>query len=178
MENSIFDLPAENSLFQDAKPNVNIVLPEQKAPTLEQHIDNAIATAIQQETQVALQDADLRDKMQNAAASVIEKKVDTVVKKTVGENNLATSELEEEGLGIFGYQPGKSVRRWQVKWAATFHAVLSAIWMFIAMFTFAPVVFIAKKLHNFVKFTWLGIVLALLIYVLIILAVVLPITLR
>lgn len=180
MTNSIFDLPAENNLFTEAldiKPNITVQLPEQKQPTLEQHIDNSIATAIQQETHVVLQDAELRDKMQRSAATVVEKKVDTIVKKTFAENNLATSELEEEGLAIFGYQPGKSVRKWQVKWASIFHAVLSAIWMFVAMFTFAPIVFIARKLHNFVKVTWLGLTLAIVIYFLVLAAVILPIIL-
>jgi len=148
--------------------NNTIVVPEQKAPTLAERVDNKIATALEQSAETVLQRDDIKDKIDNTITTIVEKKADTAVNKVIAENNESASELEEEALSIFGYKPGKSIRKWQSTWASHYHAVLSAIWMALAMFTAAPVIFVAKKIHNAGKITWFGIILGVIIYGLVI----------
>lgn len=147
--------------------NVTFNLPPQAPPSIEDHVTQKVAVEMSNQAAVALQDENLLGKMRAAATDVVQKKVDTVVKKATGENNEASSELEEEAIACFGYKPGKSIRKWQTQWAGYYHSILSAIWMFVAMFTFAPVVFIAKKVHTAAKVTWWGILIGVLIYLLV-----------
>lgn len=152
----------------------NIIVPEQKAQDVNEQITNEISSKMREQTYEVLQENETQAKLKKAVGTVVDKKVDTVVKVATGENNEVSSDLEKESLAIFGYEPGKSTQVWQTKWASVYHGVLSAIWMFIAMFTFAPVVFIASKLSVVIKSAWIGIALGILIYVGIILAIALP----
>jgi len=164
----------EKTEIIDAKLNeqqgntIQVFVPEQKPLDVHEQANQAVALAMRDQTQIVLADERTQDKMQKAATTVIEKKVDTVVKTVTGENNEINSLLEEEALNCFGYKAGRSIRRWQIIWAGYYHSVLSAIWMFIAMFTFSPIIFVAKKVHNAAKVTWWGIVLGLFIWVAII----------
>lgn len=140
------------------------VLPQPPKADVNEQITQEVALQMREQTAVALQEESLQGKMKKAATVIVEKKVDTVVKKVTAENNEASSDLEEEALACFGYSPGKSIRKWQTGWAGGYHGVLSAIWMFLAMFTFAPAVFIAMKVTKAVKVTWWGVVLGLIVY--------------
>lgn len=62
----------------------------------------------------------------------------------------------------FGYEE-ENTEKWAVKLMKVWHNCITAIWIFIGMFTFAPVTFLAKKLN--IKKTWLAVTLATLIYI-------------
>lgn len=145
----------------------NIVLPKQEVPTINQRVDNAVATVMENQVGVALDKQEVKEKIEKATETIVDKKVNKVINEATGEENESASELEEEALSVFGYKPGKSIRKWQTKWAGYYHAVLSAIWMTLAMFTVGPIIFVAKKVHTAGKVTWFGIVLGVVIYALI-----------
>lgn len=156
---------------EEPKQNVtnNIIVPKQEIPTINQRVDNAVGTVMENQVNVALDKKEVKEKIEKATETIVDKKVNKVINQVTGEENESASELEEEALSVFGYKPGKSIRKWQTKWASCYHAVLSAIWMFLAMFTASPIIFVAKKVHNAGKITWLGIVLGIVIYASIIL---------
>lgn len=167
MEDNLIISNKENQPIPQTVNNT-IVVPEKKVPTIAERVDDKIATALEERATDVLSQDEIKERMNATITTIVDKKVDTTLNKVKGENNESASELEEEALSIFGYKPGKSIRHWQTTWAAGYHAVLSAIWMALAMFTAAPVIFVAKKIHNAGKITWFGIVLGVLIYALVI----------
>ena len=44
------------------------------------------------------------------------------------------------------------------------HNFITAIWIIIGMFTFAPITFVAKKLSVIIKTAWLAVLCAIIIY--------------
>ena len=78
------------------------------------------------------------------------------VKKAVFENN-------RDACNLIGVDE-ETVPRWVVRIAKGIQGFWYAIWCVVAFFTVAPIVFLGKKIKIIFRYTWLAMLLALLIY--------------
>ena len=70
----------------------------------------------------------------------------------------------------FGYNE-ETTEKWAVKVMNFWHNIMTAIWLCLGFFTFAPITFIAKKMTVIFKKTWLAIVVSVIIYLIIVVGV-------
>lgn len=63
----------------------------------------------------------------------------------------------------FGFNE-TTTEKWAVNLMAIWHNIATAVWIIIGMFTFAPIIFFAKKVSVIIKRVWLAVLLGIFIY--------------
>lgn len=129
--------------------------------------DLLIEAAFEQATIAKLQnDEALRERVSTTAEKFVDTKmqgiqtsVDTEYKKVFYENR-------KDACESYGFEE-KTTPIWAVKLMSIGYSVMLAIWLLIGTFTYMPVIFIAKKIKVGVKKTWLAILFALALYLII-----------
>lgn len=102
------------------------------------------------------------DKVIDNAMNVAESEADTADKKAFFDNKKGACEC-------WGYSESTTNKKF-VKVMAFIFDIFTAIWIAIGAVTFAPIVFVAKKIQVIVKKTWVAVIFAILIYLAVILA--------
>lgn len=106
---------------------------------------------------------DVQKELLDSANQVIHNKVNAVKEKADLEEKEAHFNNKKGACECFGYNEA-TTEKWAVDFMNFWHNIATAVWIFVGCFTFAPVVFIAKKITVIFKKTWLAIIFALLIY--------------
>lgn len=109
-------------------------------------------------------DESVQNELLNSADKVIKNKVNAVKERAELEDKEAHFNNKKGACECFGYNE-KSTEKWAVNVMSWWHNIMTAIWVLIGSFTFAPVTFVAKKIKVIFKATWLCVIIALLIYV-------------
>lgn len=114
-------------------------------------------------------DENVQKKVLDNAQKNIETELNTITNKVETDSNKALMKRNSEACAIFGYDVDKGgVEKWQLKLMVSIHNILFVIYWLIGSVTVAPYNFIARKLNNTIKQTWLVAIIAVLIYLLVI----------
>jgi hypothetical protein len=108
-------------------------------------------------------DVELQEKIVDTAKETIHNKTEALKHQAEAESKEAYFRSNESACDCFGFVE-KSTEKWAVTFMKFWHRVMTAIWLFLGCFTYAPVTYIAQKLSIFIKKSWLAIVVAILIY--------------
>lgn len=108
-------------------------------------------------------DENVQKELLDSAGKVIQNKVNAVKEKADQEEKEAHFNNKKGACECFGYNE-ITTEKWAVNVMNAWHNVMTAIWLFIGFFTFAPVTFISKKIIVIFKKSWLAVVFALIIY--------------
>ena len=103
------------------------------------------------------------------AEKVIQNKTSAIKAQAELEAKEAYFNNKKGACECFGYNE-TTTEKWAVNLMALWHNIATAIWIFIGMFTFAPIIFVSKKIRVLVKHAWVAVLLAIVIYLAVVLS--------
>lgn len=112
-------------------------------------------------------DESVQKDLLDSAEKVVKNKTNAIKERADLEDKTAHFNNKKGACECFGYNEA-TTEKWAVNVMNAWHNVMTAIWLFIGFFTFAPVTFVAKKITVIFKKTWVAIVLAILIYLIVV----------
>ena len=133
---------------------------EKPKDTAGELVENAFNQAIVHEV---VNNENLQSEMLNIAGTVVKNKTNAIKERADQEEKEAYFNSRKGACDCFGYDE-TTTEKWAVGYMNFWHNIMTAIWIFIGCFTFAPITFIAKKIKVIFKKAWLAVVLAILIY--------------
>lgn len=110
-------------------------------------------------------DENVQNELLESAEKVIKNKTDTLKARADLEDKTAFFNNKKGACECFGYNE-TTTEKWAVKVMSFWHNIMTAIWLLIGFFTFAPVTFVAKKITVIFKKTWVAITIAIILYLL------------
>ena len=162
----LIQVPVQEPAPQQAAPVIIQVGANQPPPQpveipsasdmVEQAFNQAIVATVKNEEKV-------QKELLESAEKVIHNKTSEIKAKAETEEKAAHFNNKKSACECFGYNE-ETTEKWAVSAMGIWHNIITAIWIFLGMFTFAPITFVAKKISVIVKRTWLAIVIAILIY--------------
>ena len=142
--------------------------PQESATPIEPSMSLIEKVHEQAKLDIVTHDENVQKKVLDNAQKNIETELNTITNKVETDSNKASMKRNSEACAIFGYDVEKGgVEKWQLKLMVATHNVLFALYWIIANITVAPYNFIARKLNNSIKQTWLAALVAILVYLLI-----------
>ena len=90
-------------------------------------------------------DENMQKTLLDSAEKVIKNKTAAIRERADLEDKTAYFRNKKGACECFGYNE-ESTEKWAVKVMSGWHNIMTAIWLLIGFFTFAPVVFVAKKM--------------------------------
>lgn len=111
---------------------------------------------------------ELQEELLDSADAVVRNKVNAIKSLADAEDKETHFNNKKGACECFGYNE-TTTEKWAVNTMNVWHNIMTAIWLFIGFFTFAPVTFIAKKIAVIFKKAWLAVLLAVIIYLAVIL---------
>ena len=149
-----------------ATPSVNLPQPQEtpkdKATEL---VESAFSQAI---VNRVVENESVQQELLESADTVIQNKLNTIKAKADQEDKEANFNNKKGACECFGYNEA-TTEKWAVNVMNFWHNIMTAIWLFIGFFTFAPITFIAKKIGVIFKKAWVAILLAIIIYLIVVL---------
>ena len=112
-------------------------------------------------------DESLKGKVVDTAKKFTETKMQTIATNVDTEYKEAVFNNSRDACECFGSNE-KTSPIYAVKMMTFFYNILLAIWIFCGAFTFMPVIFIFKRIQVGLKKTWLALVFAIIIYMLVV----------
>lgn len=112
-------------------------------------------------------DENMQKTLLDSAEKVIKNKTDAIRERADLEDKTAYFRNKKGACECFGYNE-ETTEKWAVKVMNFWHNIMTAIWLFIGFFTFAPITFIAKKITVIFKKTWLAILVSIILYLIIV----------
>lgn len=110
-------------------------------------------------------DESVQKELLNSADQVIKNKTNAIKDRADAEEKQAHFNNKKGACECFGYNEA-TTEKWAVNVMNCWHNVMTAIWLFIGFFTFAPITFVAKKITVIFKKSWIAVTLAIIIYLL------------
>lgn len=101
------------------------------------------------------------------AKKVIKNKTNAIKERADLEDKEAYFNNRKGACDCFGYDE-MTTEKWAVQVMNFWHNVMTAIWLLIGFFTFAPITFVAKKIKVIFKKSWAAVTIAIAIYVLVV----------
>lgn len=112
-------------------------------------------------------DENMQKTLLDSAEKVIKNKTDAIRERADLEDKTAYFRNKKGACECFGYNE-ETTEKWAVKAMNIWHNIMTAIWLCIGFFTFAPITFVAKKIIIIFKKTWIAVAVAVIIYLIII----------
>lgn len=147
-----FDKPVEKRGSQVAKDTAGDL------------VDSAFNQAVIHTVQT---DESVQTDLLGSAEKVIKNKTSAIRERAEKEEKEAYFNTRKGACDCFGYNEA-TTPKWAVKVMNAWHSVMTAIWLCIGFFTFAPITFVAKKITVIFKKTWIAILLSIIIYLVVI----------
>lgn len=156
---------AELDTVPDKMPTIefNKETPKEKQPTAGDMVEQAFTQAV---VTTVMNDEEVQNELLEGAEKVIKNKTNEILARAEKEEKEAHFNNKKSACECFGYNE-TTTEKWAVNIMAFWHNVLTALWIILGTVTFAPVTFVAKKLSVIIKNTWLAVIVAVLIYVLV-----------
>lgn len=149
----------ENPMVEKEKQETQSV--KDKANELvEQAFNQAIVHTVTTDTSV-------QTELLDSAEKVIHNKTNAIKERADQEDKAAYFNNKKNACECFGYNE-ETTEKWAVKVMNFWHNIMTAIWLFIGFFTFAPITFVAKKITVIFKKSWVAITIAIIIYLLVV----------
>lgn len=142
------------------KRKTNTIEPVANVDKATELLESALNKAVVHKVQT---DENVQKELLDSAGKVIQNKVNAVKEKADQEEKEAYFNNKKNACDCFGYNEA-TTEKWAVKIMNSWHNIMTAIWLFIGFFTFAPVTFVAKKITVIFKKLWVAVVFALIIY--------------
>ena len=137
---------------------------EESAPATKDQATQLVESAFNQAiVNRVVENEEVQQELLESADKVIDNKVQAIVAKAEQESKEAHFNNKKNACDCFGYNEA-TTEKWQVNLMNLWHNVMSAIWIVIGFFTFAPITFIAKKIVVIFKKAWIAFLLAAIIY--------------
>lgn len=111
-------------------------------------------------------DENVKNELLDSAGKVIKNKTNAIKERAEQEEKEAYFNNRKGACDCFGYDEA-TTEKWAVNFMNLWHNVMTAIWIFVGCFTFAPITFVAKKIKVIFKKTWIAVTLAVFIYLLV-----------
>lgn len=108
-------------------------------------------------------DDNIKGEIVDSAKDAIHNKTKAIKDKMEAEAKEAHFNNNKGACECFGFTE-TSTEKWAVTMMKMWHRVMTAIWIAIGFVTYAPISFIAQKVGVIIKRTWLAVVVAGLIY--------------
>lgn len=145
-----------------AKKENEVKQPEKKdlgGDLVEQAFGQAIVHQVQTNEKLQNEMLDTADTYTKTKMQTIKTDVDTEHKKSIFNN-------KKDACESYGFNE-TTTPIWATNLMNFGYSIMLAIWLFIGSFTFMPVIFIMKKINVGLKNTWVAILIAVLLYLLI-----------
>ena len=126
-----------------------------------QLVEGAFSEAIINRVQT---NQDVQEELLDSADTVIHNKLNAIKARADKEDKETHFNNKKGACECFGYNEA-TTEKWAVNLMNFWHNIMTAIWLFIGFFTFAPITFIAKKIKVIFKQAWVAVLLAIIIYV-------------
>ena len=139
--------------------------PKQEKDKATQLVESAFNQAI---INRVAENEDVQNELLESADKVIDNKLNAIKSRAEQEDKETHFNNKKGACDCFGYDE-PTTEKWAVNTMNIWHNVMTAIWLFIGFFTFAPITFIAKKIGVIFKKAWIAVVLAIVIYLAVIL---------
>lgn len=110
-----------------------------------------------------VENQEVQKELLDSADTVIHNKLNAVKARADQEDKETHFNNKKGACECFGYNEA-TTEKWAVNAMNIWHNVMTALWLALGFFTFAPVTFIAKKIAVIFKKSWVAIVLAIVIY--------------
>lgn len=110
-------------------------------------------------------DEAVQNELLDSADRVIKNKTNAIKDRAEQEEKEAHFNNKKGACECFGYNEA-TTEKWAVSVMNFWHNIMTAIWLFIGCFTFAPITFVAKKITVIFKKSWIAVLLAVVIYLL------------
>lgn len=110
-------------------------------------------------------DENVQKDLLDSAGKVVKNKTEVIKERADLEEKTAFFNNKKGACECFGYNE-ETTEKWAVKVMSLWHNIMTAIWLFIGFFTFAPITFVAKKIMVIFKKTWIAITISIILYVL------------
>ncbi len=112
-------------------------------------------------------DESVQKELLDSAGKVVKNKTDAIKERADLEDKTAYFNNKKGACECFGYNEA-TTEKWAVKVMNVWHNIMTAIWLLIGFFTFAPITFVAKKITVIFKKSWVAITLAIIIYLIVV----------
>ena len=113
---------------------------------------------------------EVKSELLDSAEIVIKNKTNAIRERADQEDKEAYFNNKKGACECFGYNE-TTTEKWAVKVMSFWHNIMTAIWIFLGFFTFAPITFVAKKITVIFKKSWIAFTVAILIYLFIVVGV-------
>lgn len=123
---------------------------------VEQAFNEAVVATVKNDEKV-------QNEIMHSAEKVVRNKAHELKARAETEAKEAHFNNKKSACECFGYNE-TTTERWAVSLMGAWHNLITAIWIFIGMFTFAPITFVAKKVSVIIKTAWLAVLIAIIIY--------------
>lgn len=167
IEKEIADRKANEVATVEEKPVAPAITfdapPEKKADKAGELVETALNQAI---VHTVATDEDVKNELLESAGKVVKNKTNAIRERADQEEKEAYFNNRKGACDCFGYDEA-TTEKWAVKSMNFWHNIMTAIWIFIGSFTFAPITFVGKKLKVIFKKTWLAFTIATVIYLLV-----------
>ena len=131
------------------------------APTAAEMVDQAFSAAT---AAIIQNDKGTQQDIMTGAGQVIQNETARLKSEAEKASKEAHFNNKKDACICFGFNE-TTTEKWAVSMMAAWHNVVTALWIFVGMFTFAPVVFLAKKIRVIIKTAWVAVLLAIVLYV-------------
>lgn len=108
-------------------------------------------------------DKTVQSELLEGAEKIIHNKTSEIKARAEMEEKEAHFNNKKGACECFGYNE-TTTEKWAVSIMGFWHNIITAIWIVLGMFTFAPITFVAKKISVIIKNTWLAVIVAIVIY--------------
>ena len=130
-----------------------------------QLVEDAFSAAIINRVQT---NENVQEELLDSADTVITNKLNAIKAKADQEDKETHFNNKKGACECFGYNEA-TTEKWAVNLMNFWHNVMTAVWLVVGFFTFAPVTFVAKKLAVIFKKAWVAVLLAVIIYLAVVL---------
>lgn len=167
MDNEIQELIQAEKAKELAKIefNKNVVQVKPTKPITSELIEHSLGQAIKHKV---ITDDKVQERLLNTADKVIDNAMNEAESEAETADKKAYFNNKKGACECWGYDEDTTDKRF-VKLMSIIHSIFTTVWIAIGAITFAPIVFVAKKISVIVKKTWIAAVISILIYLAIIL---------
>ena len=115
----------------------------------------------------AKNDENVQKELLESADTVIHNQLNAIKARADQEDKETHFNNKKGACECFGYNEA-TTEKWAVNVMSLWHNIMTAIWLFIGFFTFAPITFVAKKITVIFKKSWVAVSLAIVIYLIVV----------
>lgn len=130
-----------------------------KDKLVEDMFEKAVVVKVQQ-------DENLKNEVLGTAQTFVNTKMQVIKQNVDTEHKEANFNNKKDACESYGFNE-KTTPIWATNFMSWGYNVMLAIWLFIGTFTFMPVIFVMKKINVGLKKTWLALLFALALYIMV-----------